>query len=294
MTPCTLLTAVLALLCVRDGASSTECRQERAPDGGAFSGPFFDPSTPTNVTAQLGTHAFLPCVVQQLADKSVSWVRNRDSHILTVDRYAFIADERFQCFHPEDSETWTLQIKYVQTRDAGLYECQISTEPKICHIISLNVIVPRVAILGGDRDLHVNAGSTVTIQCVISQSIEQPAFIFWYHNVERVMSPASRRHWQAVERTAPDTTVSTLTIERVIKTDSGNYTCSPSNLPSASVLLHVLNGEHHAAMQDGVSAGHPAGHPGHLWLFCVGLSLVSAFLDATASRKLSARNDDVT
>ena len=70
----------------------------------------------------------------------MSWVRNRDSHILTVDRYTFIADERFQCFHADNSETWTLQIKYVQTRDAGLYECQISTEPKICHIISLNVI----------------------------------------------------------------------------------------------------------------------------------------------------------
>lgn len=35
---------------------------------------------------------------------------------------------------------WTLQIKYVQARDAGLYECQISTEPKISARVYLHVV----------------------------------------------------------------------------------------------------------------------------------------------------------
>lgn len=35
---------------------------------------------------------------------------------------------------------WTLQIKYVQARDAGLYECQISTEPKVSARIFLHVV----------------------------------------------------------------------------------------------------------------------------------------------------------
>ncbi|XP_043213462.1 lachesin-like [Amphibalanus amphitrite] len=291
---CVLVLSALVLLGVRDGVGSTECRRERLPSSALYTGPYFDATMPTNVTAQLGTHAFLPCIIQQLDDKSVSWVRNRDSHILTVDRYTFIADERFQCFHVDNSETWTLQIKYVQTRDAGLYECQISTEPKICHIVTLNVIVPRVAIVGGERDLHVNAGSTVTIQCVISRSIEQPAFVFWHHDGRLVMSPAGGRHRTAVERTGADTTVSTLVISRVRRADSGNYTCQPSNLPHATVLLHVLNGEHHAAMQDGVSAGHPAGHPGHLWLLCVGLSLLGAITDALVTQPRPARGVDVT
>ncbi|CAD7093268.1 unnamed protein product [Hermetia illucens] len=39
----------------------------------------------TNVTTQIGTHAYLPCKVKQLGNKSVSWVRVRDGHILTVD-----------------------------------------------------------------------------------------------------------------------------------------------------------------------------------------------------------------
>lgn len=70
----------------------------------------------------------------------VSWIRRRDSHILSVDRTMFIADERFQTIYVDGSDTWTLQIKYVQARDEGQYECQISTEQKMSHVIYLSVI----------------------------------------------------------------------------------------------------------------------------------------------------------
>lgn len=70
----------------------------------------------------------------------VSWIRNRDSHILTVDRYTFISDERFTAWHEAPTQTWTLQVRYVQERDAGRYECQVSTEPKMSHFVQLNVI----------------------------------------------------------------------------------------------------------------------------------------------------------
>lgn len=33
--------------------------------------------------------------------------------------------------HPEASDEWTLKIDYVQQRDAGVYECQVNTEPKL-------------------------------------------------------------------------------------------------------------------------------------------------------------------
>uniref|UniRef100_A0A182N285 Ig-like domain-containing protein n=1 Tax=Anopheles dirus TaxID=7168 RepID=A0A182N285_9DIPT len=106
-----------------------------------FAGPYLDGSGVSNVTTQIGTHAYLPCKVKQLGNKSVSWVRVRDDHILTVDRMTFIADERFQSFYVESSGVWTLQIKYVQARDAGIYECQVSTEPKISARVHLHVVV---------------------------------------------------------------------------------------------------------------------------------------------------------
>ena len=44
-------------------------RQERAI---RHDGPYFDEGVPKNVTAQLGAHAYLPCKVYNLKDKSVS------------------------------------------------------------------------------------------------------------------------------------------------------------------------------------------------------------------------------
>ncbi|XP_013142504.1 PREDICTED: lachesin-like, partial [Papilio polytes] len=179
---------------------------------GLYTGPYFDPTAPNNITAQLGTHAYLPCKIRQLSNKSVSWIRRRDAHILTVDRFTFIADERFQAFLVEATDTWTLQVKYVQARDAGLYECQVGTEPKMSHFVQLNVV-------GEYRLVDIRT-----------------------------------------ERLPPDTTVGNLIIYNPRREDSGNYSCSPSNLDAASVVLHVLSGEQPAAMQHG-NAGERATPP---------------------------------
>jgi hypothetical protein len=40
--------------------------------------------------------------------------------------FTYTNDERFQVLHSEGSDDWTLQIKYVQKRDNGTYECQVS------------------------------------------------------------------------------------------------------------------------------------------------------------------------
>lgn len=50
------------------------------------------------------------------------------------------APTRLQVIRPENSINWTLQIKYPQVRDSGVYECQINTEPKMSLSYELNVI----------------------------------------------------------------------------------------------------------------------------------------------------------
>ncbi|KAI4492917.1 hypothetical protein M0804_002708 [Polistes exclamans] len=54
----------------------------------------------------------------------ISWIRRRDFHVLTSSTLTYTNDERFQVLHAEGSDDWTLQIKYVQDRDNGTYECQ--------------------------------------------------------------------------------------------------------------------------------------------------------------------------
>lgn len=55
-------------------------------------------------------------------------------------RTTFIADERFQAYFKDPSKEWLLQIKYVQARDTGVYECQVSTEPKVSAKVHLHVV----------------------------------------------------------------------------------------------------------------------------------------------------------
>jgi len=102
--------------------------------------------------------------------------------------------------------------------------------------------VPKIEIVG-ESDMYVKTGSTVNLKCVITQSLEEPAYIFWYHDNERVLNYDRNTKDIRMERVGPDTTIGTLIIYNGRREDSGNYTCSPSNLDSASVLLHVLNGE---------------------------------------------------
>ncbi|KAK0084448.1 hypothetical protein PV325_007009 [Microctonus aethiopoides] len=58
------------------------------------------------------------------SDDRVSWMRQRDMHILSAGISTYTSDLRFQVIHPDKSENWTLQIKSPQQRDSGVYECQ--------------------------------------------------------------------------------------------------------------------------------------------------------------------------
>lgn len=55
----------------------------------------------------------------------VSWVRRRDWHILSSGVFMYTNDDRFHVMHADNADNWDLQIKYVQKRDAGSYECQV-------------------------------------------------------------------------------------------------------------------------------------------------------------------------
>lgn len=70
----------------------------------------------------------------------VSWIRHRDIHILTVGSYTYTTDQRFQAIHRKNSDEWTLQIKWAQKRDGGMYECQISTQPVKSFFVNLSVV----------------------------------------------------------------------------------------------------------------------------------------------------------
>lgn len=53
----------------------------------------------------------------------------------------YTTDDRFTVIsNAAVTDEWNLQIEYVTLRDAGIYECQVNTEPKIHRAINLKVL----------------------------------------------------------------------------------------------------------------------------------------------------------
>ncbi|XP_064475127.1 kin of IRRE-like protein 1 isoform X2 [Ornithodoros turicata] len=200
--------------------------------------PYFDNSTSRNVTTSAGKAVFLPCVVRHLGDRTVSWIRRRDLHVLTVGRFTYTSDQRFQTIHLDSTDAWTLQIQYPQKRDAGVYECQVSTLPKISRFITLNVIVSKAEIPGGPT-LYLNSGSTLNLTCEVLESPMAPDYVFWYHNGKVINYDVNRGI--AVHTEKSPHTRSRLLVSNAQPTDSGNYSCVPSNADAADISVHVLN-----------------------------------------------------
>uniref|UniRef100_A0A1I8QB74 Ig-like domain-containing protein n=1 Tax=Stomoxys calcitrans TaxID=35570 RepID=A0A1I8QB74_STOCA len=100
----------------------------------------FGTENSTVITTQIGATALIPCIVHQIGEGVISWIRKKDYHLLTVGLTTYSSDERFSANHLKHSEDWTLQIKYVQQRDAGIYECQISTHPPTSIFLHLDVV----------------------------------------------------------------------------------------------------------------------------------------------------------
>ena len=46
----------------------------------------------------------------------ISWIRGRDSHILSVDNATFVSDRRIRLLRPEGQNEWNLHIRWVRTK----------------------------------------------------------------------------------------------------------------------------------------------------------------------------------
>ncbi|XP_038122156.1 uncharacterized protein LOC6050873 isoform X2 [Culex quinquefasciatus] len=234
--------------------------------------PYFDDVNSRNVTAIVEDTAVLRCRVKHKGDRTVSWMRKRDLHILTSDIHTYTGDQRFSVLHPPDSDDWDLKIEYAQQKDSGIYECQVNTEPKINlailldvteerdyvqasggkHFIGTNGIAARAKIMGS-QEVHVKKGSTISLSCVVNVHASS---ISWYHGSSVVDFDSVRGGISLETEKNEAGTTSRLLLTRATLRDSGNYTCVPSGAISSSVQVHVLNGEHPAAMQ--TSSGPPA------------------------------------
>ncbi|XP_045111292.1 uncharacterized protein LOC123504643 [Portunus trituberculatus] len=205
----------------------------------------------TVTTVQVGTTAALRCQINDVAEhETVSWVRRRDHHLITLGSHTYSNDDRFHVSHsppfkipPGKGKEWTLYIRYAQVRDSGLYECQLSAHPPMGILANLTVI-QAVSEITGRPDLYAQEGSDVTLLCRLRNYTEPPTYVFWYHGDQMINYDADRKV-SVVSRGGE----SELRLASVSHVASGNYTCFPANAKPSSVILHVITGEAPAAMQ---------------------------------------------
>lgn len=69
----------------------------------------------------------------------VSWIRMSDLRLMSVGRYTYTTDLRFEALHSAHTDDWILRLKRPKPSDSGAYGCQISIEPHPTHTVYLTV-----------------------------------------------------------------------------------------------------------------------------------------------------------
>ncbi|XP_065095573.1 peroxidasin [Ochlerotatus camptorhynchus] len=219
--------------------------------------PFFDDTNMTaNVTTQLGNDVYLHCRVNDLRERTVTWVRRKgdDIHLITVGRHTYSSDSRYSLQYQTPND-WQLLIQYANERDEGLYECQISSHPPLVFLVYLIVVVPRVEIVDerglATIDKFYKAGSTIELKCIISKVPQPTSYVTWKHGMRMLNYDTSRGGISVKTDLLTGGAMSRLYIANANRYDTGNYTCALADIAQATVAVHVLNGENPAAMQHG-------------------------------------------
>ncbi|KAL6435726.1 hypothetical protein ACFW04_005548 [Cataglyphis niger] len=120
-----------------------------------------------------------------------------------------------------------------------------------CRVKNLgNRTVKPVTEIAGGPDLYINKDSTINLTCYVKFTPEPPSSLTWSHNYQAINFDSPRGGISLVTEKGPVTS-SRLLIQKASERDSGIYTCSPNNTHSISVLVHIVNEEHPAAMHHG-------------------------------------------
>ncbi|XP_059474150.1 hemicentin-1-like [Neocloeon triangulifer] len=257
------------------------------------------------ITVQVGQTAYLPCRVKHLGDKVISWIRQRDLHILTSGPHTYTSDARVEVVHPPNSDLWTLRIVSARPSDKGRYECQVNTEPKMMRAVLLDVrndadmkdspyvtadskVTPRKDVSGspevqisGPNEQFVQTGTTVTFTCVAKWT-KGSVNVAWYHGDLPVSHRQGFRPISVDTERSDGGATSRITLAQVQQIDSGNYTCvAAATAPeanAASVALIVVEGEHTEAMQRDM--GNDACSQGPVWFVLVSTGALLLFCRA--------------
>lgn len=210
-----------------------------------------------NVSVQLGSTAHLHCPIAGLTHQSVSWYRKvaDEIHLITFGFHTYHNDHRFAMTyqHPHD---WRLRIRFVQHRDEGTYQCQVSTHPPLTRTTHMHVVEATLHILDergvAVKEKFYHTGSTIGLQCRVSNVPTATALqLTWYRGDHRLNYDASRGGVSVKTELRGSVAHSWLRVGNAVQEDSGTYYCNVTHLAATSVTIHVVPEKQPAAIQGG-------------------------------------------
>ncbi|KAK3857682.1 hypothetical protein Pcinc_036077 [Petrolisthes cinctipes] len=166
---------------------------------------------------------------------------------------------------------WDLEIHEAGLADAGVYECQVNTRPKISHPVTLHVHEGG-AVIPGPSEVYVEAGSRLLLTCWVEAPPRPPGPITWLHDLHPVHATGDRGGVSLHVAQEGARASARLSLTSVMPQDAGNYTCNPESLEPAHVTVFVLQDEEPRAMHHD-AATRNLGHPLPLTLLALVLAL---------------------
>ncbi|XP_076444210.1 zwei Ig domain protein zig-8-like isoform X2 [Babylonia areolata] len=199
-----------------------------------------------NVTVNIGDIATLPCMVQNLGTRGVSWRRAGSEHFLTIGATTWVQDGNLVLEHaewPGGLSEWNLVIKEARPKDAGTYECQIIHTDTIKWEVTLTVeekAVYRPAISLEGKEF-VESGDRIRLVCNSTEGSRVPEDVDWFKNGDKISSEQFPHVLMTKFRAKEShSLISELIIERAKSRDSGTYICRSSLEQIASLEVTVL------------------------------------------------------
>ncbi|KAL9929609.1 dpr-interacting protein lambda isoform 1-T5 [Glossina fuscipes fuscipes] len=192
----------------------------------------------SNMTVAQGRDVSFTCVVNNLGQYRVAWIKSDSKAILGIHTHMVSLNPRLSVTH-NGHNTWKLHISHVHLNDSGSYMCQVNTDPMKSQSGYLDVVVPPDILNHPDQNLEenvTNEGGIITLICSAT-GVPKPTVQWRRENLKDIVLRIESRERQVVKTVEGEK----LVLGNVHRTDMGGYLCIASNgiPPSVSKRFDV-------------------------------------------------------
>ncbi|XP_062142695.1 lachesin isoform X2 [Drosophila sulfurigaster albostrigata] len=180
----------------------------------------------TNITVPQGRDISFTCVVDNLGQYRVAWIKSDSKAILGIHTHMVSLNPRLSVTH-NGHNTWKLHISHVQLNDSGSYMCQVNTDPMKSLSGYLDVVVPPDILNHPDQNIDEGVsteGGSISLQCSAT-GVPEPMVQWRREGGKDIMLRTESRDKQALKSVEGER----LTLTNVHRTDMGGYLCIASN-----------------------------------------------------------------